>query len=266
MSAKSAPQLVPRASARRTPRHLPATVVVLALTIFVTGAGWLLEPQPVHEARVVPSEINPESQLQEPPAQANPENTAVAAAQTQPPPEPVTRQVVREDSRLLALADFLSRRYKVSQTVTLDLVGIAHAAGRQMGLDPLLIIAVMAVESRFNPIAESVAGAKGLMQVIPKYHGDKLQEFGGEKAVFDPETNILVGAQILKEYLARTGSMTTALQMYAGALKDVNDVYTGRVLTEKQRLQQVLRRSTPERARDVEASLERQHVAMADIR
>jgi soluble lytic murein transglycosylase-like protein len=141
------------------------------------------------------------------------------------------------------LADFLARRYRVSEDVTFDLVSFAHAAGHQLGLDPLLIIAVMAVESRFNPIAESVAGAKGLMQVIPKYHPEKLQEYGGEGAVFDPRTNILVGSQILKEYLRRTGSMNAALQMYAGAANDEQDVYTTKVMNEKQRLQHVVNQS-----------------------
>lgn len=147
------------------------------------------------------------------------------------------------EGRYRALADFLARRYRVSEDVTFDLVSFAHAAGHQLGLDPLLIIAVMAVESRFNPIAESVAGAKGLMQVIPKYHPEKLQEYGGEGAVFDPRTNILVGSQILKEYLRRTGSMNAALQMYAGAANDEQDVYTTKVMNEKQRLQHVVNQS-----------------------
>jgi len=145
-----------------------------------------------------------------------------------------------EDRRYRAIASFLAQRYRVSQDVTLDLVGIAHSAGRQLGLDPLLIIAVIAVESRFNPIAESVAGAKGLMQVIPRYHGDKLREFGGENSVFDPRANILVGSRILKEYLSRTGNLSIALQMYAGALNDSEDVYTERVMREKARLRQVV--------------------------
>jgi soluble lytic murein transglycosylase-like protein len=228
MSAKSAPQLSTTRRLRTPARHLPATLLVLALCLLVSGAGWRLDlaTEPVGASAEMPIE-----------------KAAVAEAPEAALPEPVPTPAVRDDARLAALAEFLARRYKVSQAVTLDLVGIAHAAGQQMGLDPLLIIAVMAVESSFNPIAESVAGAKGLMQVIPRYHGEKLREFGGEKAVFDPETNILVGAQILKEYLARTGNMTQALQMYAGALRDRNVVYTGRVLTEKQRLQQVLRNS-----------------------
>ena len=147
-----------------------------------------------------------------------------------------------EENRYRALAGFLARKYKVSERVILDLVGMAHTAGRQIGIDPLLIIAVMAVESRFNPIAESMAGAKGLMQVIPKYHIDKLKGYGGEDSVFDPQTNILVGTQILKDYIRRTGSVNAALQMYAGALDDAEDIYTNKVMTEKERLQAVVGR------------------------
>jgi soluble lytic murein transglycosylase-like protein len=145
-----------------------------------------------------------------------------------------------EDSRYQALAEFLARKYKVSERVIFNIVTMAHHAGRQIGIDPLLIIAVMAVESRFNPIAESIAGAKGLMQVIPRFHTDKLSDFGGEASVFDPQTNILVGTQILKEYIVRTGSVNAALQMYAGALNDVEVSYTTKVMNEKQRLQQVV--------------------------
>jgi soluble lytic murein transglycosylase-like protein len=144
------------------------------------------------------------------------------------------------DSSQVALANFLAKRYKVSLEATHDLVSIAYAAGRQLGLDPLLIIAVISVESRFNPIAESVAGAKGLMQIIPKYHTEKFEALGGVSEVFDPQTNILVGSTILKEYLGRTGNLSMALQMYAGALNDDQDRYTNKVMNEKQRLQYIV--------------------------
>jgi soluble lytic murein transglycosylase-like protein len=173
------------------------------------------------------------------------EAPADVAAEVQNPATPVEAVAVQENSRFRALSEFLAKRYKVSQAITLDLVTIAHTAGHQIGLDPLLIIAVMAVESRFNPIAESVQGAKGLMQVIPKYHVDKFREYGGEKyAVFDPETNILVGSQILKDYLSQTGSLNDALQRYVGASSEEDDPYIGKVMTEKQRLLQVLRTSS----------------------
>jgi soluble lytic murein transglycosylase-like protein len=168
-----------------------------------------------------------------------------AASVAQAGPAQASRDAVMivnpaEEKRYRALSGFVANRYRVSQDVAYDLVRVAHRSGHQLQLDPLLIIAVIAIESRFNPIAESVAGAKGLMQIIPKYHGDKLEEFGGEQAVYDPHTNIQVGARILKEYLRTTGHLGSALQMYAGALGDGEDQYTNKVMNEKSRLQQVL--------------------------
>lgn len=147
-----------------------------------------------------------------------------------------------DESRYRALSEYLGKRYRVSPQVIFDLVSLAHKVGHQHKLDPLLIIAVMGVESSFNPIAESHMGAKGLMQIIPHYHAKKLEPFGGEKAVFEPATNVVVGAQILKEYLRRTGNLSIALQMYNGALGDPKDEYTRRVLGERQRLHGMLAR------------------------
>ena len=145
-----------------------------------------------------------------------------------------------EESRYRALSDYVARRYRVSQDVAFDLVSHAHWVGGELKVDPLLIIAVISVESSFNPIAESVAGAKGLMQIIPRYHGEKLEVYGGAESVFDPATNIQVGAQILKEYIRRTGNVGIALQMYNGALSDTDDQYTNKVMGVKQRLQHVV--------------------------
>jgi len=141
-----------------------------------------------------------------------------------------------------ALANYVSRRYRIAPDVTEVFVGAAHEAGRQVGLDPLLILAVMAVESRFNPVAESLVGAKGLMQVVPRHHLDKLMEHGGEDAVLDPVTNIALGARILKEYIRRTGSLEAGLQFYNGALADPSSQYAQKVFAEKERLQEAVRR------------------------
>jgi soluble lytic murein transglycosylase-like protein len=224
-------------------------LLLLLMALVMVGANWVLEAQ---ENAAAPAVAGVASET----AAA----TLETAAGMQPAQEPAA-----ENNPHRALSEFLSKRYKVSQAVTLDLVTIAHAAGQQIGVDPLLIIAVMAIESRFNPIAESVAGAKGLMQVIPKYHAAKFREFGGDKyAVFDPETNILVGSQILKEYIARTGSVSTALQLYVGSTTTDDDSYFGKVMNEKQRLQQVIRKAAPKRT-DVEAALKGERLALTDI-
>jgi soluble lytic murein transglycosylase-like protein len=147
-----------------------------------------------------------------------------------------------DSQKYRALANYVSRRYRIAPDVTEVFVGAAHEAGRQVGLDPLLILAVMAVESRFNPVAESLVGAKGLMQVVPRHHLDKLMEHGGEDAVLDPVTNIALGARILKEYIRRTGSLEAGLQFYNGALADPSSQYAQKVFAEKERFQQALRR------------------------
>jgi soluble lytic murein transglycosylase-like protein len=242
MTAKSAPQLIARQSARAS-LH-PRTLLLLVLAIVMASAAWLLEQQEMRSAAAAASAA---ALAQAEPAPSTAAAVATAAA------EPAA---ARDNSRFRTLADFLAKRYKVSQSITLDLVTMAHTAGQQIGIDPLLIIAVIAVESRFNPIAESVVGAKGLMQVIPKYHIEKFREFGGEKySAFDPETNILVGTRILKDYLAQTGSLDGALTRYVGA-GDAEEVpYIEKVMNEKQRLQQVLRQPrSRSRAPDVEAS------------
>ncbi len=144
------------------------------------------------------------------------------------------------DPRYRALATQLAKKYRVAVNATEPLVHEAFAAGQAVGVDPLLILAVISVESRFNPIAESEFGARGLMQVVPRFHLDKLAHHGGEDAVLDPRTNIRVGAKILKEYIQRSGSVESGLQMYAGAADDPNTAYAQRVMTEKSWLQRSL--------------------------
>jgi soluble lytic murein transglycosylase-like protein len=133
-----------------------------------------------------------------------------------------------------AVAEFIAKRYRVAENAAAGFVSVAYRAGEKYSLDPLLILAVMAIESRYNPVAESNAGARGLMQVIPKYHPEKLEPHGGEESLLVPEVNILVGAQILREYLRRFGGDTeTALQVYNGALDEPTSRYSNKVFAEK---------------------------------
>jgi len=140
-----------------------------------------------------------------------------------------------------ALAEHLSRRFLIAAEATEQMVAAAFRAARHVGLDPLLVLAVISVESRFNPIAESVMGAKGLMQIIPRYHQEKLRAHGGDYAVLDPESNILVCSQILQEYVRRTGTLEAGLQFYNGAFSDASAHYAQKVMAERQRLELVIR-------------------------
>jgi soluble lytic murein transglycosylase-like protein len=136
-----------------------------------------------------------------------------------------------------AVTEFIARRYRVAEQATAGFVAAAYRAGAQHSVDPLLILAVMAIESRYNPVAESVMGAKGLMQIIPKFHLEKLLDHGGEHALLDPDVNIAVGAQILREYQRRFRDVETALQVYAGAFDEPTAQYSAKVLAEKARLE-----------------------------
>lgn len=141
--------------------------------------------------------------------------------------------------------EYLSRKYHVAGPALEPLVGAALAAGTQRRLDPMLIIAVIGVESGFNPIAESPLGAQGLMQIVPRFHQDKLDEHASENALLDPVLNIQVGAAVLKESIRRAGTLEAGLQQYGGATADEEALYAAKVLAEKQRLEAALKRGRP---------------------
>lgn len=135
---------------------------------------------------------------------------------------------------------WISKRYRVAADATDMLVSAAYATSSEIKLDPLLILAVVAIESGFNPFAESAVGAQGLMQVMAKIHQERFQKLGGIKAALNPVANIKVGSSILKEYVSRGGSVEAGLKMYVGAAAFENDAgYGSKVLAEYRRLKEV---------------------------
>ena len=144
------------------------------------------------------------------------------------------------------VTSYLARRYHVAQEPVGELVRAAFDTGRQVGLDPLLLLAVMAIESGFNPYAESGVGAQGLMQVMSKVHSDKFQYFGGPGAALEPLANITVGAVVLKNCIARGGSLADGLRLYVGSTSPDDGGYGAKVMAERGRLRDVARgRSVP---------------------
>jgi hypothetical protein len=139
------------------------------------------------------------------------------------------------------VASFIARRYHVAQDPVSELVRAAFDTGREVGLDPLLLLSVMAIESGFNPYAESGVGAQGLMQVMSKVHSDKFQYFGGSHAALEPLANIKVGALVLKDCIARGGSVAGGLRFYVGSTAADDGGYGAKVLAERSRLRDVAR-------------------------
>jgi len=138
------------------------------------------------------------------------------------------------------VAHWIARRYSVAPEAVARLVKEAWDVGQQARMDPTLILAIMAIESSFNPFAQSQVGAQGLMQVMTRVHHDKYEIFGGKNAAFDPVTNIRVGVQVLKDCIRRAGSVAGGLKHYVGAANMVSDGgYGAKVLAEQAFLRQV---------------------------
>lgn len=136
-----------------------------------------------------------------------------------------------------ALAFWLARKYGVAPEPLSVLVSEAFEIGAKAKLDPTLILAIMAIESGFNPFAQSPVGAQGLMQVMTKVHTDKYENFGGKLAAFDPVTNLRVGVKVLQECISRAGSVEGGLKFYVGAGNMESDGgYAVKVMAEHARL------------------------------
>jgi soluble lytic murein transglycosylase-like protein len=172
------------------------------------------------------------------PAQAvHPEPApAVAPPTEQDVLEAGSRTAKVDKKEHLNLAKYLAKRYRVSTSATDMLVGAAFVTGKETGVDPVLILAVMAIESGLNPFAESGMGAQGLMQVMSRVHIEKFEDFGGLDAAFHPLANIKVGALILKDCIRRGGSLEAGLRLYVGAASGDDGGYGAKVLAERTRL------------------------------
>ena len=138
------------------------------------------------------------------------------------------------------VARWIVRRYHVAPEPIARLVQESWTVGQRTGLEPTLILSVMAVESSFNPFAQSPVGAQGLMQVMTKIHSDKYESYGGHLAAFDPVSNLRVGVLVLKECIARAGGLSGGLRFYVGAGSGEDDGgYAAKVMAEQDLLKRV---------------------------
>lgn len=146
-------------------------------------------------------------------------------------------------ARARDLEALVVRRYRVADQAAGEVVRAVLKEAGSHGIDPVLVLAVIAVESRFNPVAASEQGALGLMQVVPRFHMDKLAALG-VTALLRPDANIAVGVRILKDAIRRGGADVAAgLQYYNGAVDDDTRAYANRVLDEQRRLERALPRN-----------------------
>jgi soluble lytic murein transglycosylase-like protein len=197
-------------------------------TVETQALGWLMERANLRATASAPAveEQNNEVLL----AMAEPDAIQRATATN---PAELNRQQAN-------VAYWIARRYNVAPEPISRLVQEAWDVGHRVGMEPTLVLAVMAIESGFNPFAQSHVGAQGLMQVMTRIHHDKYEIFGGQNAAFDPVTNLRVGVQVLKDCIRKAGSLEGGLKYYVGAANLVDDGgYAAKVLAEQAYLRQV---------------------------
>lgn len=129
------------------------------------------------------------------------------------------------------LSRFISARYKVPPDIARETVEAAREASAEVDLPISLILAVIAVESSFDRYSDNGC-CKGLMQVNPPAHPEKVKEIGGVSGLFDIRLGVRTGTRILKEYLnQKNQNLEKALLRYNGATTP--NEYPDKVLAEK---------------------------------
>jgi hypothetical protein len=139
------------------------------------------------------------------------------------------------------VANFMANKYGLDPKAINRYVSHAVVVAKEVSLDPVLLVAVMSIESNFNPNAQSGMGAQGLMQVLTRVHVQKYAPYGGPAAAFKPEANIRVGAYILKYYIAQAGSLAGGLRYYVGGAVVGDGGYAAKVMRERDQLNALLR-------------------------
>lgn len=216
-------------------------IVVLACMFFNPGLAakfQSLSPFAASDSAIIDNNSAPDlSMIMATPeliAQNNEQEAAVEST-------PISNTKLLGDQRQqLLVTNWLSKRYRVANDAIDMLVSASYLTAKETKLDPLLILSVIAIESRFNPFSESPVGAQGLMQVMSKVHKDRFNELGGVKAALNPVANIKVGAMILRDCVRAAGSIEGGLKRYVGATDNETDGgYGSLVLAEYRRLKDV---------------------------
>lgn len=126
------------------------------------------------------------------------------------------------------LLEFKSATFQKKFPEFSHIVDVAFRKARRYGFNPNLVLSIIQVESAFNPLAVSPAGACGLMQVR---YGVWKDELGIDKSrLFDVDYNIDLGLRILKQYHDLSGgNIQRALFLYNNGYMYHNTGYLARV-------------------------------------
>lgn len=228
--AHPAPLATPLPSSRPRPWRLVA-IPALLLALMGTAAA-LADPSPGLSAQKAPKSTE-EMPLPDPLPEPIPEDLLADAQR---------RYDAAVAHRREEMARRIADRYRVSKPVAKKIVDAAHDSGERYHVDPLLLLAITAVESSFVAEARSPAGAIGLTQVLPRAHPEKLARVrAAGKSPTDAATSLDLGAEVFREYSTRhRGDRIKALQQYNGSLRDSSRRYSGKVMAVHRSLSQGL--------------------------
>ncbi|NBS97903.1 MAG: hypothetical protein EBT08_17425 [Betaproteobacteria bacterium] len=214
-------------------------VLSMPAPVIVAGTAEALKPGPIQaEGRTLPAA--PTGEVARPSLERNAVGPNASASVSAAASASVVgsgsagRQSPELSKEQHHVVDFITRTYQIAADQAGPIVVNVYRAARDAKLDPHLVLAVMSIESRFDPKAKSPRGAQGLMQVVTRVHARRFEPFGGIAAAFDPIANIRVGTQILKEYILNAGSAEAGLKGYVGASGSGDDRgYGSKVLAER---------------------------------
>jgi hypothetical protein len=149
-------------------------------------------------------------------------------------------QSMLDDAAKQAQANYLAKKFGQQPKAVRKFVDLAWAEAekRDDTIKPELLIAIMQKESSLRPKIQNRYGAQGLMQVVRRWHREKLH---ASESLLDPAVYIRVGTDILEEYLASAdGNLVNALAKYSGRARG----YSKKILKESQKLAQMAEQAT----------------------
>lgn len=140
---------------------------------------------------------------------------------TPPVPQPVVASIEQPEQKVeqrkRAITRYLAAKYRQQVKAVASYVELAfQEAAKHPDVTPELALAMMMKESSLRATVKSSYGAEGLMQVVRRWHPEKL---GEKESLLDPRVNVRVGTQILQEYIRQKGHVEQALVKYSGNAK-----------------------------------------------
>lgn len=119
----------------------------------------------------------------------------------------------------LTYVDYIVSQGKANRTQAQKITEATLRWARELEVDEKLVLAIGKVESNFDYHAISSSGAMGVMQVIPRWHEDKIRDAKkiiGTPEVFNIETNIYLGTRVIKDCIDRFKLLSKVLLCYSG--------------------------------------------------